>query len=151
MRSFYQKITTVYMNNNPIWSDESSRIYVYMEIDPEKTETIPVSQDDLFAVAKMAGLKTNKKRNIVNGQLVTECHGVVSYRRTIPDMTFGDLLMKSPIPVALDFLRDQLVAPFFSAYFGEKVEPAVYAKHDYGEVNQRPVADANPEPEEEQK
>lgn len=133
MRSFYQQITTFYVNGIAILNDSAREIYVYADHQDGDSEPLQVDIPTTMEVAKQAGLKVDKKKNMINGQVVQQVEAIATFKQKLPNLNFLDLLSKMSIPAALDFLRDQLAV---SA--AQPQEPEIVAKENPGDPADEP-------------
>jgi len=108
MRSFYQQITTFYVNGVAICNDSTHEIYVYADHQDGDSEPVWIDVQGMMDIAEQFGLKVNKKKNTINGQVIRRVEAITTFKQKLPKLNFLDLLSKMNIPTALDFLRDQL-------------------------------------------
>lgn len=133
MRNFYQQITTFYVNGIAICNDAAREIYVYADHQDGDAEPLQIDVSTTMEVAKQAGLKVDKKKNMINGQVVQQVEAIATFKQKLPNLNFLDLLSKMSIPAALDFLRDQLAV---SAV--QPQEPEIVAKENPGDPADEP-------------
>lgn len=133
MRSFYQQITTFYVNGIAIFNDSAREIYVYADHQDGDSEPVWIDVQGMMEVAKQAGLKVDKKKNMINGQVVQQVEAIVTFKQKLPNLNFLELLSKMNIPTALDFLRDQLVISVI-----QPQEPEIVAKEKPGSPADEP-------------